>query len=99
MDSSFSDNETPDEARKAVLKHLLEAGWISKAYESDKKLMLQWTEDGMEKLATVQILLNEIGCGDWTAKQKALALSILYLSDYLGQDNNGVVALGGERLE
>jgi hypothetical protein len=99
MDSIASDNETPAEARKMVLKYLLESRWISKAYESDKKLMLQWTEEGMEKLATVQILLNEIGCGEWTAKQKALALSILYLSDYLGPNDNGVVSLGEERLE
>lgn len=99
MNSTFSDPETPSEARKMVLKYLLEAGWISKAYESDKKLMLQWTVDGMQKLATVQSLLDEIQCGEWTTKQKSIALMILYLSDYLGPNDNGVVSLGEADLE
>ena len=88
------DSESADAAQKAILKGLFEAGWISKSYESNQKLMLEWTPYGRERLPILQELLQEIGGDDWTPKQRVIGGAILYMSNLVGWDEQGVTVLG-----
>lgn len=80
--------------QRAVLEGLLRARWIERFAESKTGVMLQWTDEGLDKLTTLNALLVEIGAEDWTNNQRTLALAILYFSQLGPLDENNVTLLG-----
>lgn len=82
-----------------MLERLFKAGWILRSYESKPKLMMQWTDEGLEKLATLCPLLDELGWGEWQVPEKNLLLGILWFCDRIGPDEDGVISLGRDAPE
>lgn len=89
-------NHTPeiDAAQKHVLECLLKAGWLQRFAESKTGVMLQWTDEGLDKLASLNTLLVEIGAENWTPTQERIGFLILYLAQIAELDENNVTLLG-----
>lgn len=50
-----------NEHQSKVIERLAEAGWISRTWESESKLMIQWTEYGVEQLYRLGEILHDAG--------------------------------------
>ena|SRR5215813_2145865 len=83
---------------KAVINCLHRSGWVAKTWESDSRLMIQWTEKGREGIRQLHELYKEAGAGDLNGRQAALFGLIAFVSYKVGVDANNVSVVGDTDL-
>ena len=79
---------------QAVIDCLHRSGWVVKTWESDSRLMIQWTEKGRAGITQLNELYEEAGAGDLNGRQAALFGLIAYVSHKAGVDANDVSVIG-----
>ena len=84
-----------DADQNKVIEYLAEAGWIAKVSEkSDSSVMIQWTQDGIERLRTLNEIFQEVTYDLMKRDQFAFFGLLVRLSGFVGSDDNGVTVLG-----
>jgi hypothetical protein len=79
---------------KAVINCLHRSGWIAKTWESDSRLMIQWSEKGKSGIVSLNELIQDAEVGDLNGRQLALFSLIAFASYRAGMDANNVTAIG-----
>ena len=83
---------------QAVISCLHGSGWVVKTWESDSRLMIQWTEKGREGIRQLNELYEDAGAGGLNGRQAALFGLIAFVSHRVGVDANNVSVIGDTDL-